>query len=155
MTDEKRPTDHTHEDINGYCATYRFTAPEKKTDDEINRFARDLMQAVAEACFRHGATSIGHIKAHVEYGDGGFLYADTLGDPSDVTVRGREGSPSEQVTLVINSIIHELEPPLIREATEEAVDAVIARYGFAKEILAQDIFDADDHEHIAIPEDLI
>lgn len=149
------PTDHTHEDINGYCATYRFTGTEKKNDAEITRFAKELMQAVSEACFRHGATSVGHIKAHVEYGDGGFLYADTLGDPSDIMVRGREGAPASQILLVINSIIHELDPLRIQDATEEGVDAVITRYGFTKEILAQDVFDADDHEHIEIPEDLI
>ena len=149
------PPDHTHEDINGYCATYIFTAKEKKDDAEVVRFAKELMQAVAESCFRRGATSVGHIKAHLEYGEGGFLYADTLGDPTDIMVRGREGKPTEQVKLVINSIVVELDGHLIQEATEEAVDAVIARYGFTKEITEQDVFDADDHDHLEIRGDVV
>ena len=142
------PTDHTHEEINGYCATYLFTSPRPLDNDGVGAFARALMQAIAAACMQKGATDVGHIKAHLEYGEGGFLYADTLGDASDIMVRGRDGQPAETITLVINSIIVELEAPDIRDATEAGVDEVCARLGLTKQILKQDLYDADDHEHL-------
>ena len=142
------PADHTHEEINGYCATYLFTSPRPLDNAEVSTFARALMQAIAAACMRKGATDVGHIKAHLEFGDGGFLYADTLGDASDIMVRGRDGNPADSIRLVINSIIVELEAPDIRDATEAGVDEVCGRLGLAKQILKADLYDADDHEHL-------
>jgi hypothetical protein len=145
---KSHPTDHTHEEINGYCATYIFRAPKTLGNDEVKDFARKLMEAIAAANLRHGATDVGHIKAHLEFGGEGFLYADTLGDVSDIMVRGRDGSPTDTIKLVINSIIVELEAPEIRDATEQGVDEVCGKLGFTKEILKQDLYDADDHEHL-------
>jgi len=142
------PADHTHEEINGYCATYLFTSPRPLDNAEVSAFARALMQAIAAACMKKGATDVGHVKAHLEFGDGGFLYADTLGDASDIMVRGRDGRPADAIKLVINSIIVELEAPDIRDATEAGVDEVCGRYGLTKQILKQDLYDADDHEHL-------
>ncbi len=141
------PTDHTHEDINGYCAIYLFRRDMLLSDREIQDFARRLMIEVSMECLKRGAHDVGHIKAHLEYGKGGFLYADTLGDVSDTMIRGREGGDSNSLKLVINSIIVELEPSLIRDATEEAVDRLCTEYGFSKEILEQDLYDADGHDH--------
>lgn len=142
------PADHTHEEINGYCATYLFTATRLLDNAEVIAFARALMQAIAAACMRKGATDVGHIKAHLEFGGEGFLYADTLGDVSDIMVRGRDGQPADTIKLVINSIIVELEAPDIRDATEAGVDEVCSRYGLAKQIVKHDLYDADDHEHL-------
>ena len=146
--DGKSHPDHTHEEINGYCATYIFKAPRILDNDGVKDFARELMKAISEACMRHGATDVGHIKAHLEYGGEGFLYADTLGDVSDIMVRGRDGSPTDTIKLVINTIIVDIEAPQIRDANEEGVDEVCSRLGFTKEILKQDLYDADDHEHL-------
>lgn len=149
-TDNTRqhPADHTHEEINGYCATYIFKASRTLSNADVQAFARELMKSIAAACMKHGATDVGHIKAHLEYGGEGFLYADTLGDISDIMVRGRDGDPTDTIKLVINSIIVELEAPEIRDATEQGVDAVCMTMGFAKEIVKQDLYDADDHEHL-------
>ncbi len=145
---KSHPGGHTHEEINGYCATYLFKAARKFDNADVQEFARELMKAIAAACMKKGATDVGHIKAHIEYGGDGFLYADTLGDVSDIMVRGRDGNPTDTIKLVINSIIVELEAPDIRDATEEGVDAVCAASGLTKEIVKQDLYDADDHEHL-------
>lgn len=145
---KSHPGDHTHEEINGYCATYLFKAAVMFDNAGVQKFARELMKEIAAACMKKGATDVGHIKAHIEYGGDGFLYADTLGDVSDIMVRGRDGNPTDTIKLVINSIIVELEAPDIRDATEAGVDAVCASYGLQKEIVKQDLYDADDHEHL-------
>ena len=145
---KQHPPDHTHEEINGYCATYIFKASRILVNAEVQEFARELMAAIASACIRHGATDVGHIKAQLEYGGEGFLYADTLGDVTDIMMRGRDGNPTDTIKLVINTIIVELEAPEIRDANEEGVDEVCLKLGFTKQIVKQDLYDADDHEHL-------
>jgi hypothetical protein len=123
------PKDPAHEDINSYglaCSVSRERAVDPK---ELRRFAAELMTAISESCLKCGAKDIGHIKAYIEH-DKGFLHADTLGDPSDVTVEGRDGDPASSFKLAVNSVIYGIAQETVREATEESLNNVLSKFGF-------------------------
>lgn len=121
-----------HEDIMAYAASYTCSRDAAIGSDELRRFGRDLMNAVSRACLRRGAKVIGHIKAYLEYATG-FLHTNTVGDPADVTVSGRDGEPVHRFTVVVNTIVYGLGEAAVRDATEEAIAAVTAAYTLKKE----------------------
>lgn len=123
-----------HEDIKAYAVSYSFTREREIGSDELRTFAAELMKSASAACIRRGAKVIGHIKAHIEH-DWGFLHANTVGESSDVTVRGRDGDPVTRFTLVVNSVVYGLPEELIREATEEAIESASSKFSLKREVI--------------------
>jgi len=120
-----------HEEIQSYGVTRSFSGKRTITPDEFRKFAAELMASITESCLKKGAKEIGHIKAHLDY-ESGFLSADTLGSPEDVTVEGRDGDPAKELTVVINSVIYGLTKEAVRTATEESLEAVSAEFGMVE-----------------------
>lgn len=117
-----------HDDINSHGMLCYVTAAKPVSADELRRFATELMNAIASACIAAGAKDVSHVKAFIEY-DAGFLHADTVGDPKDVKVEGRDGKPTENFRLVVNSIIYGLSANAVKQVTESAVDKTIGMFG--------------------------
>ncbi|MCK4988476.1 MAG: hypothetical protein KAS40_23230, partial [Desulfobacterales bacterium] len=65
----------------------------------------------------------------------GFLHADTVGDPADVTVEGRDGEPINHFKLVINSVIYGLSKDAVKDTTETSLKNVLAKYGMKKSLI--------------------
>lgn len=117
-----------HEGIHGYGVECIATRKTPISPSELRDFAAALMAAVSSACFTRGAKDIGHIKAYMEHKTG-FLLADTLGSPEDVTVKGKDGEAASSFRLVVNSVVYGLVPEAVREATEEALTAIFKDHG--------------------------
>jgi hypothetical protein len=126
---EKNPA---HEGIHGYGVAYVATRKTPISPAELRNFASALMAAVSSACFARGVKDIGHIKAYIEH-ENGFLLADTLGSPEDLTVKGKDGEAASSFRLVVNSVVFGLAPEAVREATEEALTKVFKEHRLRRE----------------------
>lgn len=132
------PNDHiqakhpAHAGINSYGMSCSVSRKHAADAQELRRLAAKLMKAVSEACICRGAKDIGHIKAYLEH-DEGFIHANTLGEPTDITVEGRDGGPASFIRLVINAVIFGIAKEAIREATEESLNAVLNEFGFERQ----------------------
>ena len=99
---------------------------------ELRRFAEGLMQTLLASSIRRGAKVIGHIKAYIEHPEG-FLHAHTVGEPGDITIDGRDGTPVARFKLVVNSIIFGLPEAAVKDAADEAIRETSARFGLVQE----------------------
>lgn len=121
-----------HEGTSAY-ATACFLSREKKMDGaELRRFAEGLMQSLSASSIKRGAKVIGHIKAYIEHQEG-FLHAHTVGEPSDITVEGRDGGPVGRFKLVVNSIIFGLPEESVKDAADEAIRETSALFSLVRE----------------------
>lgn len=129
--DHPAESEKAHEDTGVYALTCEVSTGGKLSKDEYHEFSRELMGAIADSCWSHGAKVIGHIKAYMESGDA-FFYASTVGNPNDITVNEKGGEPSDHFRLTINSIVYGIEGDVVKNATEKAFDEVINKNGFSK-----------------------
>ncbi|MEJ2697122.1 MAG: hypothetical protein P8013_10790 [Candidatus Sulfobium sp.] len=133
MTDFIRIEENpAHGEIHGYGVACLATRSTPVPPEELRSFAASLMTAVASGCVAKGAKDIGHIKAYVEHATG-FLAADTLGDPADLTVEGKDGEPATTFRLVINSVIYGLSREAVARVTEDALKQVFQEHGLSME----------------------
>lgn len=117
-----------HGEIHGYgtaCFAKRGTPVPTA---ELRSFASSLMKAVASGCLALGAKDIGHVKAYIEH-DNGFLMADTVGDPGDVTIEGRDGKAAMSFRIVLNSVVLGLSREAVGRATDDALKHVADEFG--------------------------
>ena len=128
------PISPLHEGINSYGLDCSVTGKKAITAENLRKFAAELMITVAQSCIDSGAKDIGHIKAFIEH-DNGFLHANTVGDPADVTVEGRDGEPINHFKLVINSVIYGLSKDAVKDTTERSLKNVLAKYGMKKSLI--------------------
>lgn len=119
-----------HDGINSHGMRCWVTAPTPVSAFELRRFAAALMAAIATACLAAGAKDVSHVKAILEH-DSGFLHADTVGDPDQVKVEGRDGEPIRNFSLVVNAVIFGLSGDAVKKVTEATVTATIDAFGFA------------------------
>lgn len=104
---------------------------------ELRRFAAELMTSISRACYSLGALDVGHIKSYIEY-EGGFLMADTVGDPSTVTVDGKDGDPVDHFRVVINAVVYGLDKAAVREAAEGPLGVITRTFGLSLDIDEED-----------------
>ncbi len=131
VNDLLAPISPLHEGINSYGLGCSVTGKETITAEALRKFAAELMITVAQSCIDSGAKDIGHIKAFIEH-DNGFLHANTVGDPADVTVEGRDGEPINHFKLIINSVIYGLSKEAVKDTTERSLKNVLAKFGMKK-----------------------
>ncbi len=122
------PISPLHEGISSYGLSCLVTRQKAISSDELRKFAAELMTTISGTCIKDGAKDIGHIKAFIEH-DNGFLHANTVGDPADVTVEGRDGEPINHFKLVVNSVIYGLAKEAVVNATEASVKTLRAKFG--------------------------
>lgn len=120
-----------HKDINSYGVSCMVSRETTVSPNEAREFAAQLVKAVSESCLRCGAIDIGHIKAYMEYKNG-FLYADTVGESSEVTVEGRDGDPANTIRLSLNSVVCGISSDDVKNATEETMKSVFSRFGLVR-----------------------
>lgn len=129
LTDPMNPT---HEGIDSYGVAYSASRSRAMNSEELRRFAAELMRIMSQSCFQRGAKDIGHIKAYIEH-DGGFLHANTVGDPADITVEGSDGPPTKALRLTVNAVIYGLDAPAVRAATEETLIEVFEKFNLKRD----------------------
>ncbi len=134
VNDLLAPISPLHEGINSYGLSCSVTGKKAIAAEDLRKFAAELMITVAQSCIDSGAKDIGHIKAFIEH-DNGFLHANTVGDPADVTVEGRDGEPINHFKLVINSVIYGLSKDAVKDTTERSLKNVLAKYGMKKSLI--------------------
>lgn len=131
VNDLLAPISPVHEGINSYGFSCLLSRQKAIDAEELRKFAAELMTAVSSACIKVGAKDIGHVKAYIDH-DSGFLHADTVGDPADVTVNGRDGEPINQFKLVVNSVIYGLAKEAVTNATEASLKTVCLKFGLER-----------------------
>ena len=120
-----------HDDINSHGMACMVTAADPVSAEELRRFAAELMGAIASSCITAGARDVSHVKAFIEH-ETGFLHADTVGNPYDVKVEGRDGKPAGSFKLVVNSVIYGLSADAVKEATESSINKTVRMFGLAR-----------------------
>lgn len=128
MSEQMNIRNPLHIGINAYSVVSVLSRDVPLDDAELKKFAARLMTAISEECLKRGAKDVGHIKGYIEH-DTGFLFVDTLGDPSDVTIEGRSGPPAACFRIVINSVIYGLSEEKIEQATDGALESVSVSFG--------------------------
>jgi hypothetical protein len=123
-----------HEAINSYGVKFVVQAKDKMGTAMVRKFVTDLLKAVSAECVRLGAIDIGHIKAYVEF-KGGFLYADTVGEQSEVVIKGKDAELVTELTLTLNSVIVGISEKAIKEATEEMLNSTLLSLGFTRKAI--------------------
>jgi len=123
--------DSIHDEINSHGLLCFVTAAKPVSADELRRFAAELMTAIALACITAGAKDVSHVKAYIEH-DSGFLHADTVSNPDNVKVEGRDGKPAESFRLVVNSVIYGLSANAVKDVTESAINKTIGMFGLVR-----------------------
>ncbi len=131
VNDLLAPISPLHEGISSYGLSCLVTRQKAINSDELRKFAAELMTTISGTCIKDGAKDIGHIKAFIEH-DNGFLHANTVGDPADVTVEGRDGEPVNHFKLVINSVIYGLSKEAVKDTAERSLKNVLAKFGMKK-----------------------
>ncbi|NJD56692.1 MAG: hypothetical protein FIA94_09850 [Nitrospirae bacterium] len=124
-------TNPVHDDINSYGMRCVVTAAKPVSADELRRFAAGLMTAIASACITAGAKDVSHVKAFIEH-ETGFIHADTVGNPDNVKVEGRDGKPAESFRLVVNSVIYGLSAHAVKEITESETSKTVGLFGLVR-----------------------
>ncbi len=131
INDHLAPISPVHEGINSYGLGCSVTGKKAIRAEALRKFAAELMITVSQSCVESGAKDVGHIKAFIDH-DTGFLHANTVGDPADVTVEGRDGQPIYSFQLVINSVIYGLGKAAVKDITERSLKSVLAKFGMKK-----------------------
>lgn len=126
-----RSKNPVHDDINSHGMVCIVTAVDLVGTDELRKFAAELMRAIASACIMAGAKDVSHVKAFIEY-ETGFLHADTVGNPHDVKVEGRDGRPAGKFRLVVNTVIYGLSADAVKKITESSVNDTVGMFGFTR-----------------------
>jgi hypothetical protein len=120
-----------HDDINSHGMRCLVTAAKPVSAVALRRFAAELMTAIASACIAAGAKDVSHVKAFIEY-ETGFLHADTVGNPNDVKVEGRDGEQAERFSLVVNAVIYGLSADVVRNVTESATNKTVGMFDLVR-----------------------
>lgn len=123
-----------HERINNYALACLVKANVPLNSARLRDFAASLMQKLCSACIERGAKDVGHIKAYMQH-DGGYLYADVVGEPSSVKVEGRDGGLVSRFSLTLNCVVFGLTPRELRETTEQALENVLLDFALHKKQL--------------------
>ena len=134
---ELKPAAHpAHNGINAYAAAFGAHAPGPVDYKALCDFASDLMDSISSACNSAGAADIGHIKAYLDYGSG-YLYADSVGYPSDINLNGKDGGTFREARVTVNSVVMGLAQDAIERATEDAIDGALARHGLKRLLIPE------------------
>ncbi len=125
------PVDPVHQEIQSCGMEWTLLREEPLDAAELRAMASRMMASISDACLDAGAKDIGHVKAWIKHANG-FLYADTVGSPEDVTVEGREGDPVERIKVTVNAVICGLDGKTVQRTTEKAMKKVFLQYGFKR-----------------------
>lgn len=149
MSEDMNIRNPLHIEINAYSVNTIMSSKTPMDNRELRKFSARLMSEISDACMKAGARDIGHIKAYIEH-ETGFLFADTLGDPSDVTVEGKSGRPARSFKVVINSVVYGLGEKEIKKATEEALERISAVFELQRSPLVkkETPLQAPDRRHL-------
>ncbi|VAX16779.1 hypothetical protein MNBD_NITROSPINAE03-405 [hydrothermal vent metagenome] len=118
-----------HDGINGYGTVVDVNTGKAQSIDTHERYASELMKAVAVRCINAGAIDIGHIKAYIQ-GERLFVYASAVGDAPDITVKSEGDGRPAVVSLTINSVVYGIDKETLKSATDDALDEVAGVFGF-------------------------
>ncbi|MEJ2684798.1 MAG: hypothetical protein P8Z71_10435 [Candidatus Sulfobium sp.] len=121
-----------HGEIHGYGVACLVRRRTPIPTAELRSFAASLMKTISSGCLAQGAKDIGHIKAYIEH-DNGFLIADTVGDPEDLTIEGKEGKAATTFRIVVNSVVFGLSHEVVGRVTDDALKQVTEEYGLSRE----------------------
>jgi len=125
------PVNPVHQEIQSCGMEWTLHREEPLNATELREIAGRMMTSISDACFDAGAKDVGHVKAWIKHANG-FLYADTVGTPEDVTVEGREGAPVERIKVTVNAVICGLDGKTVQQTTEKAMETVFLQYGLIK-----------------------
>ncbi len=125
------PVDPIHQEIQSCGFTWTLLREEPLDAASLRAMARRLMNSISDACLDAGAKDIGHVKAWIKHKEG-FLYADTVGTPEDVTVEGSQGAPVKRIEITVNAVICGLDGKTVQQSTETAMKNVLLQYGFTR-----------------------
>ena len=113
--------------VSGYGVATKLSSREAIESDKLGGFLKDLMVEIAERCQKAGAKYIGHIKCHLQTGEGS-LRADTIGTKHGAELYGHIQKPVKTGELVINSIVQGITKDEVKDCTLGAAYDLAEKY---------------------------
>ena len=100
---------------------------------ELRAFAARILRDMACELEARGAVDLGHLKLHLDYGEG-FVFGSLVGSArSEVELKGKDGAGAASFGLTVNAVAFGVEKEGVREAAEGAVDRAIRAYNFRRD----------------------
>jgi len=115
--------------VSGYGVATRLLSQEAIESDRLGGFLKELMVEIAERCQKAGAKYIGHIKCHLQTGEG-TLRADTIGARHGAELYGHIQKPVKAGELVINSIVQGITEAEVKDCTLGAAYDLAKKYNW-------------------------
>lgn len=144
-SDSKPPvtSNPLHDGISSYAVSGTLSGPLNLDPSALREFGRDLMSSIASRCIRAGAVDVGHVKSVIEH-ETGYLYADVVGEPGNVSVDGRDGASTNRFRITVNAVVFGLSQMDVKNATEESLQDLCARFQLRRD--AGDFIDSSEAE---------
>ncbi|MCK4722678.1 MAG: hypothetical protein KAT75_05210 [Dehalococcoidia bacterium] len=131
--------------VSGYGVATKLWSEESIDSAMLGAFLKDLMVEIAERCQKAGAKYIGHIKSHLQTGEGA-LRADTIGARHGAELHGHIQKPVKTGELVINSIVQGITKDEVKDCTLGAAYDLARKYNLQiKEEVEHLYFDEYDY----------
>ena len=131
--------------VSGYGVATKLWSGESIDSAMLGGFLKDLMVEIAERCQKAGAKYIGHIKSHLQTGEGALM-ADTIGARHGAELHGHIQKPVKTGELVINSIVQGITKDEVKDCTLGAAYDLARKYNLQiKEEVEHQYFDEYDY----------
>ena len=131
--------------VSGYGVATKLWSGEAIESDKLGGFLKELMVEIAECCQKAGAKYIGHIKSHLQTGEGSLM-ADTIGTKHGAELHGHIQKPVKTGELVINSIVQGITEAEVKDCTLGAAYELAKKYNLQiKEEEEHQYFDEYDY----------
>jgi len=121
-----------HDGISSYAFGGTLSGPLPLDAAALREFGRELMTSIASRCIRAGAVDVGHVKSMIQH-ETGFLYADVVGEPGNVSVEGRDGDATNRFRITLNAVIFGIPRTDVERATEESLQDLCARFQLSRD----------------------
>ena len=131
--------------VSGYGVATKLWSGESIDSAMLGGFLKELMVEIAECCQKVGAKYIGHIKCHLQTGEGS-LRVDTIGTKHGAELHGHIQKPVKTGELVINSIAQGITEAEVKDCTLSAAYDLAKKYNLQiKEEEEHQYFDEYDY----------
>lgn len=133
--------------VSGYGVSTKLWSEESIDSAMLGAFLKDLMVEIAERCQKAGAKYIGHIKCHLQTGEGA-LRADTIGTRHGAELHGHIQKPVKTGELVINSIVQGITEAETKDCTLGGAYDLAKKYNLQIEEVEEHLY-FDEYDYLS------
>ncbi len=119
------------------AARYQVECETPLSTGRCRLLLEELVEGLTNGAWREGAVLIGHIKAILDAGEPGFLYASSTGDGTPVRVQGKMARETRAATLTVNVLVYGTDRARLEERLAGSIRGLADRYGFGYAVVHQ------------------